>query len=180
MSINDDRHNPPSEDLSSILYSNGELWAQKTSSNLFDITMGSYDGAESCKLVGAYLLCLIKEEFRDTCDFGLYRDDHGLGVSKATPRQADLIKKKLCTIFTKNSLRITIEVNKHTVNFPDVSLDLKNGTNSPFSKPGSIPLYVNSKSNHPPRITRPSVRIHWVACGTCSVPDNFFFRLGGH
>ena len=24
------------------------------------------------------------------------------------------------------------------------------------------------------RITRPSVRVHWVACGTCSVPGNFF------
>ena len=22
--------------------------------------------------------------------------------------------------------------------------------------------------------TRPSVRVHWVACGTCTVPDNFF------
>ena len=105
----------------------------------------------SCELVGAYLLYLIKEEFRDTCDFGLYRDD-GLGVSKATPRQTDLIKKKLCTIFSKNGLRITIEVNKPTVNFLDVTLDLKNGTHRPFSKPGNIPLYVNSKSNHPPRI----------------------------
>ena len=25
--------------------------------------------------VGAYLLYLIREEFRDTCNFGLYRDD---------------------------------------------------------------------------------------------------------
>ena len=23
-------------------------------------------------------------------------------------------------------------------------------------------------------ITRPSVRVHWVACGTCSIPGNFF------
>ena len=23
-------------------------------------------------------------------------------------------------------------------------------------------------------ITRPSVRVHWVACGTCTVQDNFF------
>ena len=92
------------------LYSNCELWAKKTLSNLFDITMGSYDGAESCELVGAYLLCLIKEEIRDSCDFALYRDD-GLGVSKVTPRQTDLIKKKLCTIFSKNGLRITIETN---------------------------------------------------------------------
>ena len=28
-------------------------------------------------------------------------------------------------------------------------------------------------------VTRPSVRVHWVACGTCSVPGNFF-KLGGH
>ena len=147
---NDDRH-IILQAKTSLLYSNGESWAKKTSSNLFDITMGSYDGAESCELVGAYLLYLIKEEFLDTCDFGLYRDD-GLGVSKATPRQTDLIKKKLCTIFSKNGLRITIEVNKRTVNFLDVTLDLKNGTRRPFSKPGNIPLYVNSKSNHPPRI----------------------------
>ena len=26
--------------------------------------------------------------------------------------------------------------------------------------------------------TRPSVRVHWVACGTCTVPDNFF-QVGG-
>ena len=26
--------------------------------------------------------------------------------------------------------------------------------------------------------TRPSVRVHWVACGTCTVSDNFF-QVGG-
>ena len=35
--------------------------------------MGSYDGAESCELVGAYLLHDIKEEFSKACNFGLYR-----------------------------------------------------------------------------------------------------------
>ena len=29
------------------------------------------------------------------------------------------------------------------------------------------------------KLTRPSVRVHWVACGTCTVPD-IFFKLGGH
>ena len=24
------------------------------------------------------------------------------------------------------------------------------------------------------KTTRPSVRVHWVACGTCTVPNNFF------
>ena len=55
--------------------------------------MGSYDGAESCELVGTYLLHNIKERFGNACNFGLYRDD-GLGVTKASPRQAELIKKE--------------------------------------------------------------------------------------
>ena len=66
---------------SSILYSYGEPWGKKTSSNLFDVTMGSYDGAESCELVGAYLLHKIREKFGSICEFGLYRDD-GVGISK--------------------------------------------------------------------------------------------------
>ena len=37
--------------------------------------MGSYDGAESCELVGAYLLHKIKEKFGSMYDFDFYRDD---------------------------------------------------------------------------------------------------------
>ena len=62
------------------------------------VTMGSYDGTESCELVGTYLLHNIKERCGNACNFGLYRDD-GLGVTEASPRQAKLIKKELCSIF---------------------------------------------------------------------------------
>ena len=78
--------------------------------------MGSYDGAESCELVSAYLLHKIKEKFGSTCDFGLYRDD-GLRISKASPRQTELIKKDLFSIFNNYGLEITVEANKKTVNF---------------------------------------------------------------
>ena len=113
--------------------------------------MGSYDGAESCELVGAYLLHKIKERFGNTCVFGLYRDD-GLGISNASPRQIELIKKDLCDIFGRYGLKITIEANKKTVNFLDVTLNLSSGKYTAYTKPGHIPLYVNKKSNHPPRI----------------------------
>ena len=56
---------------SSLLYSYGEPWGKKTSSNLFGVTKGNYDGAESCELVVAYLLHKIKEKFGSICDFGL-------------------------------------------------------------------------------------------------------------
>ena len=105
--------------------------------------MGSFDGAESCELVCTYLLHNI--------NIIMYRDDR-LGVTKASPRQAELIKKELCSIFAKHGLKITIEANKKVVNFLDVTLNLANGKYLPYNKPGNIPLYVNKKSNHPPRI----------------------------
>ena len=78
----------------SLLYSSGEPWGKKTSDNLFDVTMGSCDGAESCELVGAYPLHQIKEKFGNTCVFGLYRDD-SLGISNASP------SKRICAIFSQ-------------------------------------------------------------------------------
>ena len=72
--------------------------SRRTSSNVFDVTVGSYDGAESRELVGTYHLHNIKERFGNACNFGLYRDD-GLGVTKASPRQAELIKKEWCGFF---------------------------------------------------------------------------------
>ena len=49
-------------------------------------------------------------------------------------------------------LETTIEASKKVVNFLDVTLDLANGKHLPYNKPENIPLYVNKKSNHPPRI----------------------------
>ena len=77
---------------------------------------------------------------------------NGLGVTKASPQQAELVKKELCNIFAKYGLKTTIEANKKIVNFLDVTLHLANGKYLPYNKPGNIPRYVNKKSNHPPLI----------------------------
>ena len=37
----------------SLLYNGDETWMKK-SSNLFDVTMGAFDGAEVCELVGRF------------------------------------------------------------------------------------------------------------------------------
>ena len=47
---------------------------------LFDVTMGAYDGAEVCELVGTFLLDKISEKYEKN-NIGLYRDD-GLSVFK--------------------------------------------------------------------------------------------------
>ena len=58
----------------SLLYNNHEPWKKKDTESYFDITMGSYDGAEVCELVGIYLLFLLASII-DKKNSGLYHDD---------------------------------------------------------------------------------------------------------
>ena len=55
--------------------------AKKITSNLFDVTKGSFDGAERCKLADTFMLSLVTPKFKG--QVGLYRDD-GLAVCKTT------------------------------------------------------------------------------------------------
>lgn len=116
---------------------------------MFDVTMGSYDGAETCELIGVYMLSLIATQFRD--EVGLYRDD-GLAVCQATPREIEKTKQEVSKVFKSNGLKITIEANKKIVNFLDVTFDLSSGSYKPYMKPNNKLLYVHRLSNHPPAL----------------------------
>ena len=70
--------------------------------------MGSFDGAETCKLLGLFLLSQLTNL---DVNVGLYRDD-GLANCTKTPKQVEAIKKEMRKIFKRNSLQITIEANK--------------------------------------------------------------------
>ena len=52
----------------------------KKQNGLFDVTMGVYDNAKVCELLGTYMLSVISEKFSKE-DFRLYCDDE-LGVVK--------------------------------------------------------------------------------------------------
>ncbi len=132
-----------------MLYNNETPWTKRLNPDL-DVTMGSYDGAETCELIGLYILSQLNHL---DINVGLYRDD-GLAVCRKTPRQTELIKKEICKIFSENNLQITIEANKTTVDFLDITLNLKSGTFEPYTKPNNVPLYVHKDSNHPPSIIK--------------------------
>jgi len=145
----------------SLLYHQQSPWTKKNTDNMFDVTMGSYDGAETCELIGTYMLSLITAKFKD--QVGLYRDD-GLAVCKAMPREIEKIKQQVTNVFKSNGLKITIEANKKTVNFLDVTFDLTSGTYKPFTKPNNKLLYVHRQSNHPPQLLK-------------NIPENINKRL---
>ena len=134
----------------SLLFDENVAWAKKQSPG-FDVTMGFYDGAETCELVGSYLLWQLPQSIRDRV--GLYRDG-GLGATHETTQQVERIKKEICKVFAHNKLMITIEANKKIVNFLNVALNLQKSTCEPYPKPNNTPLYVHSESNHPPPILR--------------------------
>ena len=109
----------------SLLFDNDERWIKKNNDLAFDVTMGSYDGAEVCELVGLYILPILREKLRNP-NFGLYRDD-GLGaLHNLNAQDLDRKRKDIIEIFKKLGLKLTIETNLKAVNFLDVTLDLRN------------------------------------------------------
>ena len=131
-----------------LLYVDGSPWTKK--GRKWDVTMGSFDGAEVCELIGLYLL----HQLLDTgLDLGLYRDD-GLGVTKLKGRPLEMMRKKISTIFRENGLKVVVTANLEATDFLDIFLDLRTETHRVFTKEGDIPNYVHSQSNHPPTVLK--------------------------
>ena len=91
----------------SLLFHDGTPWVKKNNDSMFDVTMGSFDGAEICDLVGLYLLHHLAEKF-GTKFVGLAI------IQGKSARIADNVRKKLHEIFKAHGLRITAEVSHQT------------------------------------------------------------------
>ena len=119
------------------------------STDNFDVTMGSKDGAECCEVVDLFLIHYITEVERiiPKEDFGTFRDDF-LGIVGANRATNERTKKKLIKAFEKFGLKIIIEMNLTNINFLDVTMNLPNGSYKPYIKPNCNVRYVHSKSDH--------------------------------
>ena len=113
----------------------------KGESELLDVTIGAYDGAEVYELVGSFLLYQLSDKYNKK-DIGLYRDD-GLEVfkNKGGP-QAERIKKDFQKFFQENDLNIVIKCNLKIVDYLDATLNLVNNTYKLFSKPNNEVNYI--------------------------------------
>ena len=90
----------------SMLFGQEKEWIKK-GTGLFDVTMGCFDGAEICELVGVFALSELSKEIPDG-NIGLYRDD-GLGVLWDTPgNRADRIRKEIIKVFKNLGLNIVV------------------------------------------------------------------------
>ena len=100
----------------------------------FDVTMGSWEGAEVCELIAIFMLSLIGNKY-DTKNIGLHRDD-GLAIFKNTSDpQFEKIKKTFEKMFKNKGLDIIIKCNLKIVDYLEVSLNLNDGSCRPYRKP---------------------------------------------
>ena len=136
----------------SLLFSRDSAWI-KNNGSLFDVTMGSYDGAEVCELVGLFILHQLSQ-LVGVKNIGLYREDGLAILENASGPTSERIKKKIIKLFHQHGLNVTAETNLVQTNFLDVTFNLKSGKYWPYRKPNDQPLYIHQHSNHPPAIKK--------------------------
>ena len=100
----------------SLLSHQNQIWSKRNADNTFDITMGSYDRAEICELVGLIILNSLQECLRK--NVGLYRNDSLAVINTKSGRLCD--KER---------------------NFLDLTFNLTNGTEKPYRKLNNEPLH---------------------------------------
>ena len=161
----------------SLLFSNSETWIKKDS-DLFDVTMGSFDGAEICELVGLYLLDKLSS-LTGRENIGLYRDDGLSAIRSSSARRFDKLRKDITEVFKREGLSITIQINLPSTDFLDVTLDLPNGKYYPFRKPNNDPLYINTQSNHPATIIKELPKMIAQRVSDLSCNEDEFNRAKG-
>ena len=112
----------------SFLFDGENIWVKKSNAD-FDVSIGAWDGAEICEIVGLYILHIIVdvEKVFQSHEIGLFRDD-GLAATTGNGHQIDKKRKDLIRIFKNEGLNITWEANIKKVCFLDLMFDLE--TNS--------------------------------------------------
>ena len=135
----------------SLLFDGSSTWIKKQG-GLFDVSMGAYDGAEVCELVGTYMLNVLSKKKKN--DLGLYWDDGLVVLKTKSGLQSEQVKKNIQKIFKDHGLDIIVPCNMKVVNYLDVTFDLSDRTYKPYTKPNNEIKYIHKNSNHPPSVIR--------------------------
>ena len=129
----------------SLRFKDQETWMKK-GGELFDLTMGAYDGAKICELIGLFILYKF-QQLNKTNNFGLYRDDGLAVIRNMCGPYSEKVKKELRVLFKKFGLNFIIECSKTTVDNLDITLNLLDGTYKPYQKAENTLQYIHKESN---------------------------------
>ena len=120
---------------------------------LLDVTMGSFDGADICKLVGLYLLDKLSSVIGRQ-NVGLYKDNGFAAINSSSGSALDQMRQNIVALFKNKKLSIVIETNLFERDFLNVTFNLAIGKFFPFRKPNNQLLYIIVEPNLPPSMIR--------------------------
>ena len=161
-------------EINSVLLFNKFLWSALTvtyfsvkhRSHLLDPNLEAQAATLHFTLKLMYLSCSFQMCFENSmsCSWYRWRNEfvwllqRDLNSPSLAPSRHDcpyLLWHQPCKRYSQNAgLSITIETNLFETDFLDVTFNLATGNFFPFRKPKNQPLYINTKSNHPPTIIR--------------------------
>ena len=87
----------------SMLFNKDGTWVKKRNDTLFDVKMGSFDGAKICELVGLYLLDKVSSLIRRK-NLGLYRDGGLVAINSSCGPALDKMRKNIIALFKNEVL----------------------------------------------------------------------------
>ena len=126
---------------------------EETTTSCFDFTMGNYDGAEICELVGTFILSKLGN-IMGKKNTGLYRDDGLIVLRNMNARGTYKMRKIIIKMFKEVEFQLEIKTNLKKVQFLDVMFNLITGLYTPYKKPNGNLLYINTSSDHSPKIIK--------------------------
>ena len=159
------------------MFYDGDPWVKKDTLQHFDVTEGSFDGAEVCELVGLYLQNQLKHVITSG-SVGVYRDDGLAVVFKYSGPQMDRLRKNI-DFYKQHGFQITIEINLKVTDFLGIYVDLENDKFYPYSKPNNTPLCVHSESNHPLNILKQLLKMTGEGLSNLSCDEDEFIKASG-
>ena len=88
----------------------------------------------------------------DPDSHGLYHHDGLVIVDKSTPKKCDGIRKRLHRLFGEFGFKLDTQTELKIADYLDVTLNLFNGTVSPFRKRNQDLRYEDRGSNYPKQV----------------------------
>ena len=86
------------------------------------MSIGAYDGAKLCELVGTYMLNVLSKKYNKN-DLGLHCDEGLVVLENKSGSKSEQVKKNIQKIFKEHGLDVTIQCNIKVVNYLDVTFN---------------------------------------------------------
>ena len=83
---------------------------------MFHLTMGAYDGAEVCELVGSLLLYALSLKHNKT-NIGVHRDDRLAVFKSISGAHCEKVKNEFQKLFPQHGLKLIIKCNLEILDF---------------------------------------------------------------